>query len=78
MQRGSAVYMLLFSVFVVGLLVTASASHVQRVAHGAVLRDVLFDYVRRVGLGPVLLGGLIAGLLGMAAWLLWILWRMQG
>ncbi|MEC5212786.1 succinate dehydrogenase / fumarate reductase membrane anchor subunit [Polaromonas sp. CG_9.5] len=45
---------------------------------GVGLRDVLFDYVRPARLRPVLLNVLIAGLLGMAAWLVWILWRAQG
>lgn len=99
-QRVSAVYMLLFIVFVVGALSlrprhTYSEWHAW-IGHpgmsmalfvffaallghmGVGLRDVLFDYVRPASLRPVMLGVLIAGLLGMAVWLVWILWRVQG
>ncbi len=99
-QRVSAVYMLLFIVFVLGALSlhprhTYSEWHAwishpglsiaifvffaALLGHMAVgLRDVLFDYVRPARLRPILLGVLIVGLSGMAAWMLWILWRAQG
>jgi succinate dehydrogenase / fumarate reductase membrane anchor subunit len=41
------------------------------------LRDVLLDYARPAGLRRLLLGALGAGLLGTAAWVLWILFRTQ-
>lgn len=41
------------------------------------LRDVLLDYARPAGLQRFLLGALGAGLLGTAAWVLWILFRAQ-
>ena len=41
------------------------------------LRDVLLDYVRAAGLRRLLLGVLGFFLLGIAAWVLWILVRIQ-
>ena len=41
------------------------------------LRDVLLDYARPAGLRHLLLGMLSVGLLGTAAWVLWILVRLQ-
>jgi succinate dehydrogenase / fumarate reductase membrane anchor subunit len=62
-----------------GVSVALFIFFVALLVHMAVgLRDVLFDYVRPAPLRPLLLGVLIASLLGMAGWLFWILWRAQG
>ena len=42
------------------------------------LRDVLLDYARPAGLRRLLLGVLIAGLLGTALWVVLILARLRG
>ena len=41
------------------------------------LRDVLLDYARPAGLRHLLLGALGTSLFGAAAWVLWILLRVQ-
>ena len=99
-QRVTAIYMLLFVLFVLGSLsldpkhsYTQWSAWVGRpamtvavfvffgslLAHmGVGLRDVLFDYARPAGLRRCLLGALVAVLLGLAGWVLWILFRAQG
>jgi succinate dehydrogenase / fumarate reductase, membrane anchor subunit len=42
------------------------------------LRDVLLDYARPAGLRRLLLGMLVAGLLGTAFWVVLILARLHG
>lgn len=98
-QRLSAVYMLLFVVFVLaafslhprhsypewktwistlGMTVATIAFFAALLSHLWVgLRDVLLDYARPAGLRYLLLGMVGAGLLGVAAWVLWILVRLQ-
>ncbi len=41
------------------------------------LRDVLFDYARPAGVRRFLLGAVAMVLLGIAAWVLWILFRAR-
>lgn len=41
------------------------------------LRDVLLDYARPAGLRSFLLGVLGIGLLGTAAWVVWLLLQVQ-
>lgn len=99
-QRLSAVYMLLFLVF----LLVSMAAHPPQVAaswrywvarpvitvallifiaalliHMWVgLRDVLLDYARPAGVRNLLLALVAVGLLGTAAWMLAIMFRLHG
>lgn len=41
------------------------------------LRDVLLDYGKPAGVRHTLLGSVALGLIGLAAWVLWIFWRLQ-
>ena len=41
------------------------------------LRDVLFDYARPAGVRRFLLGAVVMVLVGIAAWVLWILFRAR-
>lgn len=98
-QRASAAYMLLFTLFVLGSLSLQPVhSYTQWrawISHAGVsiaiaafiaalllhlwvgLRDVLLDYARPAGLRRLLLGLLMAGLLGTAAWFALILARLH-
>ena len=98
-QRATALYMLLFVLFVPGFLsfhpkhsyAQWSAWIGQPVISIAVfvffaallshmwvgLRDVLFDYARPAGVRRFLLGAVVMVLVGIAAWVLWILFRAR-
>jgi succinate dehydrogenase / fumarate reductase membrane anchor subunit len=98
-QRASAIYMLVFIVFLLGAfalhplhsypewrawVASPGVSSALLVFFAALLshmwvglRDVLLDYARPAGVRHVLLGLLAVGLLGTAAWVVWLLVRLQ-